>query len=98
MTEPKIPVSVAFALPDRQVVVELEVEAGITADEAVSLSGIVGQFDELSGRSEGELDLGIYGHPVTGAHILEPYDRVEIYRQLKIDPREQRRRRASRTK
>ena len=98
MTEPKIPVSVAFALPDRQVVVELEVEAGINADEAVFLSGIVEQFDELSGRLEGELDLGIYGEPVPGAHILEPYDRVEIYRQLKIDPREQRRRRASRTK
>ena len=34
MTEPKIPVSVAFALPDRQVVVELEVEAGINAELA----------------------------------------------------------------
>jgi len=39
--------------------------------------------------------LGIFGRPVTAEKAVADGDRVEIYRALLIDPKEARRRRAS---
>lgn len=48
-----------------------------------------------------EIDLerqpvGIFGRPVPLDHIVAPGDRVEIHRLLSVDPKERRRRRATR--
>ena len=85
-------VEVAYALPDRQFLVRVELDEGMTALGAVEASGLRELHSELAGRS---LDLGIYGQPVPSDHRLKNGDRVEIYRALTRDPREARRRLAA---
>ncbi|MBT6278288.1 MAG: RnfH family protein [Chromatiales bacterium] len=85
-------VEVAYALPDCQTVVELDVEEGTTAGAAIERSGILDTYPQLRGVT---LDLGVFGELVSLDQPLEEGDRVEIYRPLIADPREQRRRRAA---
>jgi putative ubiquitin-RnfH superfamily antitoxin RatB of RatAB toxin-antitoxin module len=85
-------VEVVYALRDRQRVVTVDYADGLTASRAVELSGLAGEFPELAA---GAPDLGIYGRVVQPSHILRPGDRVEIYRRLRADPRETRRRLAA---
>jgi putative ubiquitin-RnfH superfamily antitoxin RatB of RatAB toxin-antitoxin module len=91
MSSPEPTVEVVYALPKRQRVVQLALRAGMTADEAVRDSGLAGEFPELGTRP---LLLGIFGRRVDGTQPLRDGDRVEIYRELKFDPREARRRAA----
>jgi uncharacterized protein len=94
MSGPEAPaVEVAYARPDRQFVVRVPLSEGMTAQRAVEASGLRERHQELAGRS---LDLGIFGQPVPADRLLKDGDRVEIYRALKADPREARRRLASR--
>jgi putative ubiquitin-RnfH superfamily antitoxin RatB of RatAB toxin-antitoxin module len=96
MTESnRICVEVAYALPDRQEIVMLEVEPGTTAVQAVALSAIQEHFPELV--LEGA-KLGIFGKAVDDAQVLKAGDRVEIYRPLIADPKEVRKRRAAEAK
>ncbi len=93
MTEAdKIPVEVAYALPDKQQIVMLEVVPGTTAREAVMQSGLDKEFPglDLQGSS-----LGIFGKAVKDSQQLRAGDRVEIYRDLIADPKEVRKRRAA---
>jgi putative ubiquitin-RnfH superfamily antitoxin RatB of RatAB toxin-antitoxin module len=85
-------VEVAYALPDRQFLVRVGLAEGMTALAAVEASGLHELRKELAGRS---LDLGIFGQPVPSDRLLKNGDRVEIYRALKADPREARRRLAA---
>jgi uncharacterized protein len=85
-------IEVAYALPERQRVISLDFVAGLTAGEAVRASGILSEFPELAARSH---VLGVYGEVVADTHPLRPGDRVEIYRELAIDPRDARRLRAA---
>lgn len=86
-----IAVQVAYARPERQLVLDVQVPAGTTAREAVRLSAIASHFPDIDPE---EAPLGIYGRAVEGSEPLRPGDRVEIYRPLEIDPREARRQRA----
>lgn len=93
MTEAdKIPVEVAYALPDKQEIVMLEVPPGTTARDAVLQSGIERLFPGLDTR---ESKLGIFGKGVDDGQVLRAGDRVEIYRELIADPKEVRKRRAA---
>lgn len=86
-------IEVVYALPDRQVVIELPLEPpGLTAREAVERCGLLGQFPEVGTQT---LVLGIFGAVCDGGRILRDGDRVEIYRPLKHDPRALRRERAA---
>jgi len=85
-------VQVAHALPDRQRIVTLPLRDGMTVMEAVVESGLLEEFPQLAARP---LALGIFGQVVESSRLLEPGDRVEIYRPLKADPREMRRRLAA---
>ena len=96
MTEAdKIPVEVAYALPDKQQIVMLEVQPGTTAREAVQRSGIDRQFPGLDLEAS---RLGIFGKAVKDGQVLRAGDRVEIYRELIADPKEVRKRRAAEAK
>ena len=89
----KISVEVAYALPERQVIISLSVKQGATLEQAILSSGIMDQFPEIDlGRNK----VGIFGKPGKLADILRAGDRVEIYRALTVDPKEARRRRAER--
>ena len=83
-----IDVEVAYANPDRQLIVPVSVPLGTTAEEAVELSGIYGQFQEIDSA---DLVLGIFGKRAKGDRVLQQGERVEIYRPLQADPRDVRR-------
>ena len=93
--EQKISVEVAFALPDKQAIVALEVTPGTTAMEAAQQSGITERFEGL------QLDgtkLGIFGKAVPETHVMLAGERVEIYRPLIVDPKEVRKARAAKAR
>jgi len=88
-------IEVVYALPERQRIVQLQLPAtGLTAAAAVEQSGLLAEFPELR---EQPLMLGIYGVVCAPERTLRDRDRVEIYRPLRVDPREQRRARAAKT-
>jgi len=91
-----IRVEVVYALPERQVLLRLEVPEGTTALEAAQRSGIEAQFDDLVLDEASRL--GIFGQVVPGSQVLKEGERVEIYRPLKADPKEVRKARAARAK
>jgi uncharacterized protein len=91
-----ISVEVAYALPKKQLIKALEVPRGTSAIEAVRLSGIDADFEELS--LDQSLQLGIFGKVVKGEQALQAGERVEIYRPLQVDPKEVRKRRAAEAK
>ena len=92
----QIAVEVAYALPDSQKIQAITVPEGTTALEAVQLSGIEQYFDELNINES--LKLGVFGKAVAATHVLSEGERVEIYRPLKIDPKEVRKQRAAKAK
>jgi putative ubiquitin-RnfH superfamily antitoxin RatB of RatAB toxin-antitoxin module len=88
----KIKVEVAYATPEKQLIVALEVAPGTTARQAVLASGIAAQFPGLDAAT---VKLGIFGKAVADDALLRAQDRVELYRPLLADPKEVRRRRAA---
>ncbi len=72
-----IRVEVAFALPQRQRIIELSVPEGTTAREAVVQAGLETHFPELASETFREADLGIFGKALRDpeAHALEEGDR-----------------------
>lgn len=89
---PKLQVEVAYARPDAQLIIPLEVAPGTTVQQAIELSGILEQFPEIDLAQN---KVGIFGKITRGDTELRERDRVEIYRPLIADPKESRRRRAS---
>jgi len=90
-----IKVEVAYALPERQAIIEVEVAAGTTALEAVEQSGVTSRFEGIDLENS---RLGIFGKVASGSQVLKAGDRVEIYRPLIADPKEVRKERAARAK
>jgi putative ubiquitin-RnfH superfamily antitoxin RatB of RatAB toxin-antitoxin module len=88
----RIAVSVVYALPDRQVTVDLRVPPGTSVADAVTSSGLVQRFTEIASRP---LACAVYGRAVALTYVLRAGDRVEILRPLLIDPKEQRRKAAA---
>lgn len=92
-------VEVAYALPDKQRIIELQVPEGTTAREALQQSGIARLFPEVDVDSAvlGIFSqvLGTKGLPGAEDYVLKERDRVEIYRPLIADPKEARRKRAA---
>ena len=81
-----ITVEVVYALPLEQQIRTLEVPQGTTVAQAVALSGY----------SQGALlDCAVarHGRPVALDTVLRDFDRIEILRPLRVDPKEARRRR-----
>ncbi|HFD86683.1 MAG TPA: RnfH family protein [Gammaproteobacteria bacterium] len=87
----RIPVEVAYALPDEQMVIPLEVEEGTTLIEAVKSSRIAEYFHQIDIDHD---KMGIYGKLAGHDKVLREHDRVEIYRPITCDPKEVRRQRA----
>ncbi len=94
-----IPVEVVYALPQRQRLLQLEVEPGSSALQAVQQSGILTEFSEidLTTASLGVFSRLLDGHtlPLPADYRVKPHDRIEIYRPLLVDPKQARLRRAA---
>jgi len=89
-----INVEVAYALPEKQVIRAVNVDAGTTIGAAIVQSGIMMDFPELEYELE-HADVGIFGKVAAMTTELKDGDRVEIYRPLIADPKEVRRKRAA---
>lgn len=96
MSGGQINVEVAYALPERQVLLRVVVPEGCTALEAARLSGVEARFEGLA-LDEGSR-MGIFGQVVSAGQVLREGDRVEIYRPLQADPKEVRKARAARAR
>ena len=86
-----IRVEVVYARPEEQVLLAFEVEHGTTVAQAIERSGISDRFPEI-GRAPSRV--GIFGKPTTLATRLREGDRIEIYRALIANSKEQRQARA----
>jgi putative ubiquitin-RnfH superfamily antitoxin RatB of RatAB toxin-antitoxin module len=87
----KICVEVAYAKPDVQVIIPIEVEEGTTLEEAIEQCGILRQFPEIDLNQN---KVGIFSKISKKDQELRDHDRVEIYRPLIADPKEVRKQRA----
>jgi uncharacterized protein len=88
----RILVEVAHVRPDKQLVLAVELPVGATVADALRASGIGAYFPDLDLE---HAPLGVYGKRVARDRVLQPGDRVEIYRPLAADPKEVRRRLAA---
>ena len=82
----EILVEIAYALPKQQLILELMVPEGTTAEQAVQQSGMLAKFPDIDLAQN---KLGIFGKLVKGDTVLRERDRVEIYRPLIADPKEE---------
>ena len=97
MTEERISVEVAYAKATEQRIVTAHVQPGTHLLDAVRQSGITGYFPDIDLEN---IKLGIYGKVVAKPteQVVQPGDRIEIYRSLIADPKEVRKRRAEQAK
>jgi uncharacterized protein len=85
-------VEVAYALPDRQSLLSIEVEPGCTVEQAILKSGILKLYPEIDLASN---PVGIWNTRKKLDDVLRERDRVEIYRPLIADPKEIRKKMAA---
>jgi len=90
----RVRVEVAYAEPERQLLLRVELAEGTTVADAIAASGI----ERAAGIDASAMTIGIWSKPVRSSTPLRDGDRVELYRPLKADPTESRRRRAARAK
>jgi putative ubiquitin-RnfH superfamily antitoxin RatB of RatAB toxin-antitoxin module len=90
----KIQIEVAFAAPDKQKILVVDVEQGTNVFEGAKSSGIDKVFPEIDFEN---VDMGIFGKVVRKPleQELKAGDRIEIYRPLMIDPKQARLNRAA---
>jgi putative ubiquitin-RnfH superfamily antitoxin RatB of RatAB toxin-antitoxin module len=84
-------VCVAYATPTQQVEIPIQVEENCILVAAVRRSGILDLFPEIK---LAEAIVGVHGVIVAMDASLKGGDRIEIYRPLKLDPKQSRRLRA----
>jgi len=90
-----INIEVAYALDNKQALLQLQVAEGTTAVEAAQQSGLTDKFEGIDLENA---KLGIFSKVVSPTQVLREGDRVEIYRPLIADPKEVRKARAARAK
>jgi hypothetical protein len=89
-------IEVAYARPDEQVIIPLEIEEqAITAEDAIRRSGVLERFPEIDLQNG---KVGVFSKLIALDYMLQSGDRVEIYRPLIADPKQARRRRAEEAK
>lgn len=86
----------AYALPEKQKIIALEVEEGCTVRDAVRRSNINAFFPDVDLET---VKVGIFGKAVRNAEeqVLKEGERVELYRELKVDPKQARANRAAKS-
>jgi putative ubiquitin-RnfH superfamily antitoxin RatB of RatAB toxin-antitoxin module len=88
----RIAVRVAYATPEEQVTIAIYVPWGATVQEAIEISGLLDRFQDLDLAVN---RVGIFGRLRRLDDVVKAGERIEIYRPLRADPKEARRRRAA---
>ena len=89
----RVHAQVVYAHADRQVVLTVAVPVGATIEQAIRASGILARCPDIDLASNAVV---IFGARATLHDAVRAGDRIEIYRPLRVDPKEARRRRAAR--
>ncbi len=84
-------VEVAYATSEQQIILSVKVEGSCTVDQAIALSEILTRFPEIDLTKN---KVGIFSQICSLNKLLQENDRVEIYRDLALNPMEARRQRA----
>lgn len=87
-----IAVEVAYAVPEEQVIVALDVPQGTTLLQALQQSGLLERFPAIDTAT---MKAGIFGKLKKTDQELQAGDRVEVYRPLIADPKAVRKKRAA---
>jgi putative ubiquitin-RnfH superfamily antitoxin RatB of RatAB toxin-antitoxin module len=95
LNEEYIMVEVSYALPEKQVIIPIEVAQGTTIEQAIKQSGVLVTFPEIDLNTN---KVGIFSKIGKLDQVLREKDRVEIYRKLIADPKEVRKQRAAQGK
>ena len=95
MTDQQISIEVAYALPDRQALLEVVIEQGTSVEQAIKASGIIKRFPQIDLSKD---KVGIWNRTCKLSDEPKNGDRIEVYRPLIADPKEARRRRAEKAK
>ncbi len=88
----QIQVEVVYGLADKQSLLSLQVDEGVTVEEAITQSGVLEEYPEIDLSKN---KVGLFGKLTKLSQILRDKDRVEIYRPLIADPKEVRKKRAA---
>ena len=88
----RLRIEVVYALRDRQEVVAVELQEGATAIDALNASGLAARHREIDTEAPA---MGIFGWRVLPSAPLKDGDRLELYRPLRLDPKEARRAKAA---
>jgi hypothetical protein len=90
-----IHIEIAYATPKEQLIIPLKVPVTMTAEQAIEQSEILKKFPEIDLKRN---KIGIFSKPCALDMQLREGDRIEIYRPLRADPKEIRKRRAAQGK
>ena len=88
----RISIEVAYARPEEQVILKLDVAPDTSIQQAIEQSGMLERFPEID---VGTLKAGVFGKLKKLTQTLQQGDRVEIYRPLIADPKQVRKERAA---
>ena len=88
-------VEIVYALPDRATIKAYRLRAPATVGNALALAAADSDFSgvEVAGSA-----VGIFGQLVSRERLLQPGDRLELYRPLAADPKDARRKRVQRAR
>ena len=95
MTDQQISIEVAYAMPDKQALLEVVIEQGTSVEQAIVASGIIKRFPQIDLSKD---KVGIWNRTCKLSDFPKNGDRIEVYRPLIADPKEVRRRRAEKAK
>ena len=84
-------VEIAYALPQKQLIIPVQVPLNCTVEQAIIASGMLAKFPDIDLSLN---QVGIFGKATRLDAALRQLDRVEIYRPLIADPKEARKQRA----
>lgn len=82
-----INIEVAYAMPERQAVLQVQVPLNSSVETAILSSGILELFPEIDLASQ---KVGIFSQICSLTTKVEEGNRIEIYRALTIDPKQAR--------
>ncbi|MCG3203330.1 MAG: Protein RnfH [Gammaproteobacteria bacterium] len=88
----RVAVQVVYATPAEQVRIPLQVGSGSSVREAIEISGLLDRFPDIDLAAD---RVGIYGRLCALEDVVREGDRIEVYRPLRVDPKEARRLRAT---
>ncbi len=91
----QIHIEIVYGTPMTQELLSLTVDSGVSVEQAINLSGILSNFEEIDLAVN---KVGIWNRVAKLSDSVKDLDRIEIYRPLLADPKDIRKRRAEKAK